>query len=161
MPMQKPGSAVLAEKLPVAELEQLDIPEAIIEHLPQDAVLRLAVQGDDDKNNKTVTIYDRWGVEGKCDKRLIKQQIAKRNKNGEQLFFLRKPKNPRPRLTESCPVCKKTIYEPTREVPLEGNELWRKQSMLFTHVYAKHPSMVPIIFEDEKLLDRLTKFAGR
>ena len=154
--------AVEADPTDVGELDDLtdEVPEELVAELGNDALKRFAIVGSMDPKKRVY--YDRWNTRSEIDHRLLSQQLKKRDpKTGQKLFFLRPVPNPLVRLTVDCPHCGKTIYEPVADRPLQGNEVRRQRSLLYLHVNAKHYTMVPYLFDDEKELAVLMRYAGR
>ena len=123
------------------------------------------------------TVYDRYGIPSMViGERLTQVLQDKDPKTGQKFFFAKPPAsapkslaNPTPKdgpvlVVVNCPFCQKDIgenpYLQGVQAVKDAEDLeWRRDLLLFPHVYARHRSGIPRVFRNKERREELLAFA--
>lgn len=155
------------------------IPDDVVEGI--NALLNTAVEK---KTKQTMyTMYDKYGLPWKVTGDRLTMMLQEKTEAGERMFFATVPQTAPVRadsptdkqikdrvpvlLQVKCPICPNKII-PENPWTLNGaqpvidrdDEAWRKDIMLFQHIYKRHKNQVPRYFRDKDRRDDLARFVA-
>lgn len=126
--------------------------------------------------HKFYTVYDKHGTPSKVLQEQLNNRLNERTKNGSKVFFAKPPKDA-PKVLETagpddgvvllkvqCQECNKWIVENPewhrpRKVTDNENLQWRKDLLLFPHMWMRHRSRIPLAFPNKERREELAQFA--
>ena len=116
------------------------------------------------KKDTRLTIYDRYDRPSAVSSDRLMMTLTEKDKQGNPYFFAQRRGIHADLVTVQCPVCIKDISENPdlpgfpRKIEDDEDLQWRKDMLLFPHVFKRHSGSIPRIFKDKERRQELLTY---